>query len=258
MCVYQISYVSSRMCVKTSFLDDNKELQGSIRFFLSTPEWGHEKPGQTWLILFWGRCCAPHIPSHVSPHVFTFIYASIYAPAFTCQRIGPVVLESLWNHVFIRKMYWLILSTRLEDDMFWSWRCTWILTLNSDFSIPLFWGFDSGLNNKNTLERSIFLWSGEEDHVNPCISVVWLSRPTVHGTQPPPCVMTTGVWKKTPMVWGVETQNGKWKQQNTMYPVKERPVPTLHTNVPWGEGRDDIPPCHVSSPFFFDRPESNE
>jgi hypothetical protein len=136
------------------------------------------------------------ITTRLHLHLCTCIYMSKDR-----SRCSGVTVKPYWKsfrilcHVFIRKMYGLILSTRLEDGMFWSWRCTWILTLNSDFSIPFFL-FDSGLNNKNTWERSILFWSGEEDHVNPCISVVWLSRPTVHGTQPPPCVMTTGSLEK--------------------------------------------------------------
>jgi hypothetical protein len=58
----------------------------------------------------------------------------MHPPVAACQRIGPVVLQALCNHgenllrilcqVFIRKIHGLLLSTRLEDELLCSCRCT--------------------------------------------------------------------------------------------------------------------------------------
>jgi hypothetical protein len=72
--------------------------------------------------VFLVRCSAAHAPCHVWPHVFTFIHP----PAAPCQRIGPVVLHTMWNHrenlwesfvmtLFVRSTVWssvLVLKMR--------------------------------------------------------------------------------------------------------------------------------------------------
>jgi hypothetical protein len=84
------------------------------------------KPG---CIVFLVCCSSVHTPSHVSPEVCTFIHP----PGTVYQRIGSVVLHTVkpwWKplrilcHVFLRKIYGLILSTRLEDEVIWRWICT--------------------------------------------------------------------------------------------------------------------------------------
>jgi hypothetical protein len=51
-------------------------------------------PDRAGCFVFLVRCSAAHAPSHVWPQVCTFMHP----PAASCQRIGPVVLHTLWNH----------------------------------------------------------------------------------------------------------------------------------------------------------------
>ena len=96
---------------------------------------GPDKPG---CIVFLVRCSTVYTPSHVLPEVCTFSHP----PAASCQRIGPVVLQALWNHgenlsesfvtsLFVRCSVWssvLVLkmscSTAASPHKSWSsWLC---------------------------------------------------------------------------------------------------------------------------------------
>jgi hypothetical protein len=86
--VYQSSGVSSRIRVKTSFLDDNQELhtQGKGECFSALMSVSAEKTRSNQVVLF----SPPYTSSHLSPQVCTFMYP----PPGTC----PVALLTLWNH----------------------------------------------------------------------------------------------------------------------------------------------------------------
>ncbi len=92
--VYQSSYVPSRMRAKASFLDDNQEQQTKCEWFSVLISERRKGPVQPGYIVFLVRCSVAHAPSHVSPQVCTFIHPL----AVSCQRIGPVVLQTLCNH----------------------------------------------------------------------------------------------------------------------------------------------------------------
>ena len=66
----------------------------SVSVFLTTSLWGHERPAETRLHCVFGALFRWHTPSYVSGEVCTFMYP----PGTVYQRIGPVVLQALWNH----------------------------------------------------------------------------------------------------------------------------------------------------------------
>ncbi len=60
---HQSSYVSSSMCVKTSFLDDNQEQQAKCEFFSVLISEGRKGPGQPGSIVFLVHCSDAHTRS---------------------------------------------------------------------------------------------------------------------------------------------------------------------------------------------------
>jgi hypothetical protein len=91
---HQSSYAPSRMRAKASFLDDNQEQQVKCKCFSVLISEGRKGPVQPGCLVPLVRCSVAHSHSHVSTQVCTFIHP----PAASCQRIGPVVLQTLCNH----------------------------------------------------------------------------------------------------------------------------------------------------------------
>ena len=100
MCVYQSSYVSSRICAKESFLDDNQEHREQVKYEFFCPH--HcavsKRPFKLGSIVFlfrcWLACSSVHVTLTsytVSPQVFTFMYP----PGDVCQS---VTVHSPWSN----------------------------------------------------------------------------------------------------------------------------------------------------------------
>ncbi len=136
---HQSSCVVSRIRAKSSLLDVNQEHYTKRVLF-----WPHvcedrKGPNNAGSFVFLVPCSATDAPSHVWSQVCPFIHP----PEPVCQRIGPVVLHTLWNHgenlsesfvmpLFVRCTVWssvLVLNMRCpvsaDEHKSWSpWLCS--------------------------------------------------------------------------------------------------------------------------------------
>ena len=134
MGVHQSSYVPSRIRVKASFLDDNQEQQAKCECFavLVTVRTQKTRANQVDCVLgalFHHSHTLTRITWGLHLHVSTWNCISQDRSGCSPHTVKPwrKSLRILCQD-FIRKIYGMFLSTRLEDGEFWRYSCKEILT----------------------------------------------------------------------------------------------------------------------------------